>query len=524
MKKYFLIVCVCFYLVELCAAIKMSAIFSDNMLIQQNQLVEIWGSADVNSIVKVTAKNVQSSTKADSNGKWRLHLPAMKGSFEPFTIQIFENSKLAKEIKNVLCGEVWIAGGQSNMAMELSGIKGSKEFVAKMQESKIRYFLHPTPISKMKSMKSGLGSRPCDDFIEGAKWIDVDKKNVWSTSAVAFIFAYNLMEKINVPVGIVFNAVAGSKMECWVSQQAYESSPNFKTIRDKFNECLEKYDYKKNLKKINAKVKKYNADKKSGKKNIPPSWTVADFMRPWIDSPYMWKSPYMFYNIRIHPMRNYTAKGVVWYQGESNEVEGFESAFECLISEWRKYFNNPNLPFICVQLPSYKADKWAEKRQAQKRVADKVQNTYIIPTIDTGEKNDIHPHDKMEIGVRLANEASIFVYKSRPSVKYPCEICKIEFIQNGVKISLTSKPQIKGKLRGFEVLSNGKWIIVDENIKIKISKSPCDNTSWIVYLNFQTIKNLEGIRYLWKSWAKPDVCLYGMNNLPVFPFKFLKKD
>ena len=524
MKKYFLIVCVCFYLVELCAAIKMSAIFSDNMLIQQNQLVEIWGSADVNSIVKVTAKNVQSSTNADSDGKWRLHLPAMKGSFEPFTIQIFENDKLAKEIKNVLCGEVWIAGGQSNMAMGLSGIEGSKKFVAKMQESKIRYFLHPTPIAKMTSMKSGFGSQPCDDFIEGSKWIDVDKKNVWSTSAVAFIFAYNLMEKINVPVGIVFNAVAGSKMECWVSQQTYEFSPSFKIIREQFNESLKKYNYKKSLDQFNAKVKKYNADKKSGKKNLPPAWTVADFMCPWIDSPYMWKSPYMFYNIRIHPMRNYTAKGVVWYQGESNEVEGFESAFECLINEWRKYFNNPNLPFICVQLPSYKADTWAEKRQAQKRVADKVQNAYIIPTIDTGERNDIHPRDKMKVGKRLAQSASMFVYRCLLGLIYPCEIYEIEFIKNGVKISFTSKPEIRGNLRGFEVLSNGKWIAVDENIEIKMQKSYCNNASWIMYLHFPTIKNVEGIRYLWKSWAKPDVCLYGINNLPFFPFKILKKE
>ncbi len=523
MKKYLLTIYFIFCITAIFAEIKMSKIFSDNMMIQQNQPVEIWGNSDANSKIKILAGEVQAECIANENGKWRLQLPSAKGSFKPFSIQIFENGKLAKEIKNVLRGEVWIAGGQSNMAMGLRGIEGSKEFVAKMQEGKVRYFIHPTPISKMTSMKSGFGNQPCEDFINGSKWIGVDKKNALSTSAVACIFAYKLTEKINVPVGIVFNAVAGSKMECWVSQQTYETSKDFKIIRKKFNDACKKYNYKNATEKFNAKVKKYNADKKAGKKNLPPAWTVADFMRPWVDSPYMWKSPYMFYNIRIHPMRNYTTKGVVWYQGESNDVEGFESAFECLISEWRKYFNNQNLPFICVQLPSYKANDWAEKRSAQKSVADKISNVFIVPTIDTGEFNDIHPHDKMKIGERLATEASTFVYKNQSGGKLSCNVKEIKFIENGVKILFSTKLEIRGKLRGFEVFSNGAWISVDENMEIKLEKTSCEDTSWLLHLKVPTVKKVEGIRYLWKSWAKPEVCLYGIDNSPVFPFKYLKK-
>ncbi|MBE6414422.1 MAG: sialate O-acetylesterase [Verrucomicrobiaceae bacterium] len=523
MKKYLLTIYFIFCITAIFAEIKMSKIFSDNMMIQQNQPVEIWGNSDANSKIKILAGEVQAECKADLNGKWRAQLPSAKGSFKPFNIQIFENGKLAKEIKNVLRGEVWIAGGQSNMAMGLSGIEGAKEFVAKMQEGNVRYFVHPSPIDKMKSMKSGFGTQPCKDFIDGSKWISVDKQNAGGTSAVAFIFAHKLMEKIKAPVGIVFTAVSGSKMECWVSQQTYETSPDFTLIRKQFAEAFKNYDYKKSLDAFNAKVKKYNDDKKAGKKNLPPEWTVRDFMRPWADSPYMWKSPYMFYNIRIYPMRNYTAKGVIWYQGESNKAEGFVDAFKCLIGQWRKYFNNSKLPFICVQLPSYDSTQWPEIRKAQKRVAYTIPQTYIVPTLDTGNRKDIHPTDKMKIGERLAKKASMFVYGNLKNCKASCEVGKIEFINKGVKISFNDKPIIKGKLRGFEVLTNGKWISIDENIDMKIEKSECICGQWYVYLQFPAMKNVDGVRYLWKGWSKPDVCLFGADDLPVFPFECKKK-
>ena len=509
MNRYFFIILIFFAVFKSLAEVKLSKIFSDNMMIQQNQPVEIWGYAEANSKIKVLAGGVQGECTVNKNGKWHLQLPAAKGSFEPFTIQIFENNKLAKEIKNVLRGEVWIAGGQSNMAMALKGIDGSEELVEKMQVGKVRYFVQPTPIAKMKSMKSGFGTQPCDDFIDGSKWISVDKQNVWDTSAVAFIFAYNLMEKINAPIGVVYNAVAGSKMECWVSQQTYETSPYFTQIRKQFTDASKNYNYQKSLEAFNARVKKYNADKKAGKKNLPPEWTVRDFMRPWADSPYMWKSPYMFYNIRIYPMRNYTAKGVIWYQGESNKVEGFVDAFKCLISEWRKYFNNPKLSFICVQLPSYSEKDWAEIRDAQKSVACTTPLTYIVPTIDTGNRKDVHPTDKMKIGERLAIKSAIEVYGK--DFLLSSKIKKIKFSNNTVRVVFSNDVLVRGDMRGFEVLSEGKWISAKATLT-----NPRE-------LNISSTGKIDAIRYLWKSWAKPDVCLFGADEFPIFPFKYEKK-
>ena len=522
MKKCIFIVLSSFFISASFAEIKLSKIFSDNMMIQQNQPVAIWGSADPNAFVKVVAGAVQVEGRSDNNGKWHLKIPSANGSFEPFTIQIYENGRLAKEINNVLRGEVWIAGGQSNMAMNLKGIKGSEKYVENMKADKVRYFVHPTPIAKMTSMKSGFGSQPCDDFIDGSKWICVDKQNVWDISAVAFIFGNNLMKRINVPVGIVFNAVAGSKMECWVSQQTYETSPNFKVIRDNFNASLKKYDYKKALEIFNAKVKKYNEDKASGKKNLPPSWTVANIMRPWCDSPVIWKSPYMFYNVRVNPMRNYTARGVIWYQGEDNRAEAFADAFRCLITQWREYFNNLELPFICVQLPSYKVDEWAEKRQAQKEVADSMAQVEIIPAIDTGEENDIHPLDKMPIAERLANKALFSVYGVK-NAETPCLIQKIDFSKNSVEISFSTNAILQGDLRGFEVLSNGRWMSVAKNFQIVELKSATSRALKGIRIISNDGKSVEGVRYLWKGWAKPNVCLYGLDKSPVFPFKYEKK-
>ncbi|MBE6412083.1 MAG: sialate O-acetylesterase [Opitutales bacterium] len=502
-------VCDCF------AELRMPRIFSNSMILQREEKVNIWGWADANAKVDVEFAGQKVSAIADKNGRWKLSLNPMKASTQGREMRIFENGVLGKTIKNILVGEVWIAGGQSNMAFGLTGVKDSKEIIANANNSLIRYFDqgYQPPMNSI----NGLGKDSLDDVQKGCRWLVCSPTNAqYSFKAVPYIFAREVAKKLNVPVAIIYTAIPGTTMTAWIPRNDFEKNPAFEVPKKNFERRLKAYDYQKELAKFEEKVRTYPARvakaKAEGKK-IPPAWTVAKEMRPWKDSPDKRTSPVLLYNIRIYPIKDFTARGIIWYQGESDSqfVDAFQTYFKGFIEVWRKEFNKPDMPFLFVELPSYSGKTWHKIRLKQQAVADSTKNVYMATTTDTGEKNDIHPNDKLPVAERLAKLALANVYKFKDVRANAPKLSSVSYNENSavVKFNTDGRLAFKGKPRGFEICVDGNWI-TPATAEIQ-GKS-------VVLVAPEKSAKISGVRYLYTPWAKPLVSLYDETGLPAYSF------
>lgn len=231
--------------------------------------------------------------------------------------------------------------------------------------------------------------------------------------------------------------------------------------------------------------------------------------------------PTGIYNAMIEPIKKYTFKGAIWYQGESNAKRPKEYAqvFPALINNWRIVFNNPTFPFIYVQLPNYMAVKelpsessWALLRESQLKTLA-VPNTGMATTIDVGQWDDIHPHKKKEVGTRLALVAQKMVYNNS---KVVCSGPKYESMQiekDKVTLSFStygSTLQFKGEG------THTNFAIAGEDKKFVWAQAKIKNGKIIIWSD--AIPNPVAVRYAWADNPEGEK-LYNKEDLPASPFR-----
>lgn len=495
------------------AEIKMPRIFSDNMMLQRNANVNVWGWASPNSKVNVQFAGQSKDVKANAKGEWLVKLAPMKENAKPQSMFISENGASPVEIKNILVGEVWVLGGQSNMAFGLSGADCYNEYKEIVKKYPIRFFNQGNDASKTAC------KTPQEDSYKYARWADCQTQPCGGFSAVGLIFATEISEKLNVPVGLLYTAISGTNMYSWFPQDVWDNDPMIEHERKAWERRLKNYDYEKALAKWQKKVDDYEAEVKKAKAEgkEPPKrhYSTTPTFKPRTDSPDLYRTRCELYNGRINPIKRFTVRGVYWYQGcnDGYMKEKFKESFICLMNAWRDAFKNPNMPFVAVQLPSWGTKApWAEVRQQQYDACRELKNAGIACSIDTGLEDDIHPKDKLPIGKRSAAVALRDVYDLDvqaygpivKNVKYMGKVARINFYGG--------KLVCKGDPRGFEVLCADKWVPAIAKV----------NGDTVVVKAKEGDSEISGVRYLWKSFAKPDVCIYSSADLPAFPFQLKK--
>ena len=498
------------------AEIKMPSIFGDNMLLQRDSSVKIWGMADANAKVDVSFAGQKKSTKADAKGNWSLKLDKMSANKNPQQMKIFENGKIGKTIKNILVGEVWIAGGQSNMQWPVRRSQDAKKNIAEANNPLIRYFSQST---------SKLSKTPEFSSTNGV-WTIPSPKVVGNYSAVGYLFAKNLQRDLDVPVGIIFTALGGSKMIAWIPEEKLSEHKYTKSYLEGFKKKNSTYSLEDAMKQWKLDFDKWIAERdklKAQNKKIKSQPPQKPHPLTCIRITF---TPSMLYNGVIAPIASYTCRGVVWYQGEADSgglfpteiksphgysLQFFSEQMQLFINSWREKFENPNLAFIQAQLASFSfGDRdWGMTRWEQLKTT-KLPNCYLTNIIDCGEKNNIHPIDKQTVADRMEKIALAKVYGKTDvnalapvfkSASYDGDSAKVVLNMFGRKL------EVKGELRGFEVKVAGKW----QKAKAELS----GNDVLVKSLNG---KKVEGVRYLWESWARPNACLFNQDGLPVFSF------
>lgn len=217
MKKIYLLLtillCIC---ASLNAKVILPKIFSDNMVLQRNALIPVWGWADANEKVDVKFNKQTPKVKADKNGKWMIRLDA-ENEGGPYELSVTGKNSIL--IKNILVGEVWLCSGQSNMEWTVGQSNNSKKEIAAANNSYIRH---------IKILHS-IGSLPETDF-KTTGWQVCDSTTVANFSGIGYFFAKNIYDSLKIPIGIINDNWGGTNIETWISREAFESSDEFKEM------------------------------------------------------------------------------------------------------------------------------------------------------------------------------------------------------------------------------------------------------------------------------------------------------
>lgn len=489
---------------QLMADVKLPAIFSEHMVLQQDMLIPVWGWADAGEQVTVELGGQSKTTVADADGKWMVKMPKLKAG-EGLSMVVKGKNKLV--VNDVLIGEVWLCSGQSNMGLTVTRAANFDQEKAAAHYPQLRMF------TVGRSSKA----EPQADCT--GRWELTTPENVGYFSAAAYFFGRELHKKLGVPVGLVHSSWGGTAIEAWTSMDAQSKLKEYPTISDAWvKKTAEPYDevaamakYKKQVDAWKVAAKKARAEKKK----VPraPQKPVD----PRLNQNY----PANLYNGMIAPLIPYAIRGGIWYQGEHNANCAFSNLYALqmatMLKDWRGRWGY-DFPFAWVQLPDFRTPQkepvedsgWVTIREQMLKALD-IPKTGMAITIGLGEADNIHPAKKQEVGARLAAWAFADVYKEK-GVESSGPLPKKSRVHGSeIEISFThTDGGLKaegGELKGFAIAGEDKvWKWADAKIvKDKVIVSNPD------------IKKPVAVRYAWA--ANPIFSLYNGAGLPATPFR-----
>ncbi|WP_179318114.1 sialate O-acetylesterase [Winogradskyella helgolandensis] len=436
------------------ADVMLPAIFSDHMVLQQNEDVKFWGWASPNEVVKISPSwtNEVYEVTTSSHVKWELNVKTPKAG-SGYTITISGNNKII--INDVLIGEVWLCSGQSNMEMTASwGIENGDEEVAKANHNTIRFF----------RVEKSTSDSPQDHII--GKWEICTSETMKNNSAVAYFFATQLQEHIkSTPVGLIISSWGGTPAEVWMPKTSFE---NDKIISE------------------------------AASKLQPQDWGPT--------------KPAKAFNAMIAPLVGYNLAGALWYQGESNVGSlVYDKTLTALITSWRDLWQD-NFPFYVVQIAPYddghKHFGGVIIRDAQRKVANRLEHTEMVVISDISPIDDIHPKNKKSVGQRLANIAMKKHYKVISNlVEFP-ELEQVTFNKEVAVVYFKNADglTIKDKTSLFEIAG-------EDNV-FYLANTRLKDKTIIVYST--NVKQPRKVRFAWGNALQSNV--FNSAGLPASSF------
>lgn len=402
--------------------LRLAEIFQDRMILQRSIPVRIWGTADADALVYAQIQGKTAETRTDHSGAFALTIEALRESAEETLTVSTEHEEIC--IKQVAVGEVWIAGGQSNMEFFMEFEKHIAEEKESCTDAAVRFYDVPEV--------AFTGQREAFDYSKVGIWRTLTKDDIGYYSAVGYYFAKKLRAALGVPVGIVGCNWSGTRIASWMDPASVsKAGPLWIREYEKAAAGLDMDAYYEAEKKNPLNDRGTLLDNPFYKFMMPKTHTMEEsieFLSQLGEGPGDFvvrlspeNIPGCLYEHMVKPIAGFTVRGVLWYQGESDdEAEGGQSIYgdmlSAMIGDWRSLWNE-KLPFLIVQLPGW--ERWlanenhdyASIRRGQQKVTEQVENTWLCSIGDVGEQFDIHPKDKKTVGNRLALLALCHIYR-----------------------------------------------------------------------------------------------------------------
>lgn len=436
------------------ANINLPAIFTDNMVLQRNAEVVVWGNASPKEEITLKADFLDKEYKivTGNDAVFKFTIPTGKEG-GPYTITLKGYNEI--KLKNVMLGEVWLISGQSNMEYTPAwGMKDADAEIAKANFPDIRFFTVPK-LSSQYPQNNLFGS-----------WIPCDPNTMKNFSAIGYFFAQKLQKDLNgVPIGIISSAWGGSPAELWTPENVFMQN---QPLADNY--------------------------KKLGSSEYYPSQISGA------------------YNAMIYPLNPYKIKGVLWYQGETNtgNPDGYTDLLSSMIQSWRQA-RGDEFPFYIIQIAKYTgwSDTTVKIQNSQRIVSETVKNSGLIITSDLDRTDDIHPKNKKPVGIRMANLILKNVYGKNNGLVESPRLKNAEYKGNKAILSFDFADGLHFKNKEsklFEIAgADGKFLPATAIIK--------GNQ---IILESKEVKNPVNVRYDWSNTAVPD--LFNQSELPASSF------
>ena len=466
--------------------LQMSPLYTDNMVLQRSCLLNISGTANAGEKVTVRFDRQKVTAITGKDGRWTATLQPLRAG-GPYTLEI-SAGKQTLEYHNVLAGEVWLCSGQSNMEFLLSWAASGKQDIPNAANDQIRLFDMKArwATNAVEWDASVLDSLNHLQYYKNAKWTECTPATAGSFSAVAYYFGKMLQDSLKVPVGLICNAIGGSTTESWVDRRSLE------------------YEFPAILR----------------------NWTKNDFIQDWARERAMLNvkkstdkvqrhpyEPCYLYEAGIRPLQQFSIKGVIWYQGESNahNREAHEKLFKLLVNSWRTNWNDKTMPFYYVQLSSLNRPSWTWFRDSQRRMVSEIPNTGMAVSSDIGDSLNVHPTFKKPVGERLAHLALNKTYHIERVTPAGPMFRKVEFLSGAAYITFENSEGMHtsdGKdLRTFELAENEDQFypataeVVGKQIKVSCKE----------------VQNPRYVRYGWQPFTRAN--LVNDAGLPASTFR-----
>lgn len=506
---------------EAMADFSVAAVFSNNMVLQRQKEVKIFGEGADGAVVSVQILgNTYHGTV--KNERWTVVLAPMEAADSLEMTVICGDQE--KKFVNVAVGEVWLAGGQSNMELEIHTARDGEDMLKNDNTRNVRFY-YTQKIAYMD-----------DEFFERERhsgWSEFGPESARAWSAVGYLYAKKLADDLGVIVGIIGCNWGGTSSSAWMSRESLLEDAELKSYVDEYEEAVAGKTVEQQIREYreyeaydaawNEKANKIYAERPGigwdeiqelcGKNIWPGPMCCVNPFRPA-----------GLYECMLKRVMPYTMRGFLYYQGESDDHKPhmYFKLFSRLIQHWRDDWEDDQMPFLFVQLPMHKyaADPdykhWCLIREAQMRVFQTVKNTGIAVIIDCGEFNEIHPKEKRPVGERLEKQALYLVY-GRLSAKEAFGPIYKASVRRGDSIELyfdyaQDGFAAKGEISGFEIAGEDKQFVP---AKAELSGSR-------IIVSAEAVAAPVYVRYLWTNYG--EVTLYGANGIPVAPFRTSRLD
>ena len=489
--------------------LRLPMLYGDGMVLQRREPVRIAGTADAGTAVTVRLGDLKGSAVTGKDGRWAVVLPAMEAA-RGLQLEITTDRNERLVCKDVAVGEVWLCSGQSNMEFSTGQALDVADDIAVSADADLRLYdmeaLHPTdnvawPVEYLDSLNRL-------QYYAPTTWKAASPESVRRFSAIGYFFGKMLRDSLDVPVGLIHNAIGGSTTESWIDRNTLETQ--FPAILKDWlnNDFIQDWARGRGKLNISARMELPETSRYGAQANA----------REITRHPY---EPCYLFEAGMLPLEAYNVKGVIWYQGESNahNFEAHEQLFPLLVDSWRAYFGKPGLPFHYVQLSSLNRPSWTWFRDSQRRLLDVRPNLGMVVTSDLGDPWDVHPRRKKPVGERLGIQVLTDVYQAT-APGTPSHGPYVQTVTPGLdgRLWVNFGPE-KGlhasdgdKIIGFEVLDavDGRFHEVEANV-VRLGAFDC------IELDCKALGQPAAVRYGWQPYTLAN--LVGGTGLPASTFR-----